>query len=200
MVHRDVKPANLLLDDPASTRAYLTDFGVAKLTGGARETKAGMFIGSVDYASPEQIEGGEIAPAVDVYALGCMLYECLTGRRPYRKPTNVAILFGHLRDPIPLVTEGRTTCRRQSTRWSRPRSQRIRHSGMRRAASSRLRRERRSSAPPPRRRASGGTSARSPNVRSDRPCLRRSPRSSDAKRSSRSYARSSPIQTSGSSR
>ncbi len=64
-----------------------------------------MFIGSVDYASPEQIEGGEIAPPVDVYALGCVLFECLTGRRPYRKNTNVAILFGHLRDPPPRVTE-----------------------------------------------------------------------------------------------
>ena len=64
-----------------------------------------MFIGSVDYASPEQIEGGEIAPPVDVYALGCVLFECLTGRRPYRKGTNVAILFGHLRDPPPRVTE-----------------------------------------------------------------------------------------------
>ena len=105
MVHRDVKPANVLLEDPASGRAFLTDFGVAKLTGGGRETKAGMFIGSVDYASPEQIEGGEIAPPVDVYALGCVLFECLTGRRPYRKNTNVAILFGHLRDPPPRVTE-----------------------------------------------------------------------------------------------
>jgi non-specific serine/threonine protein kinase len=107
MVHRDVKPANVLLDDAASDRAFLTDFGVAKLTGGARETKAGMFIGSVDYASPEQIQGGEIAPAVDVYALGCVLFECLTGRRPYRKNTNVAILFGHLRDPPPRVTDER---------------------------------------------------------------------------------------------
>ncbi len=105
MVHRDVKPANVLLDDAAAGRAYLTDFGVAKLTTGGRETKAGMFIGSVDYASPEQIEGGEIAPPVDVYALGCVLFECLTGRRPYRKSTNVAILFGHLRDPPPRVTE-----------------------------------------------------------------------------------------------
>ena len=107
MVHRDVKPANVLLEDPASGRAFLTDFGVAKLTGGGRETKAGMFIGSVDYASPEQIEGGEIAPPVDVYALGCVLFECLTGRRPYRKNTNVAILFGHLRDPPPRVTRVR---------------------------------------------------------------------------------------------
>ena len=97
MVHRDVKPANVLLDDPPSTRVFLSDFGVAKLTGTGRETKAGMFVGSVDYAAPEQIEGGEIAPTTDVYALGCVLFECLAGRRPYPKPTNVAVLFGHLR-------------------------------------------------------------------------------------------------------
>ena len=115
MVHRDVKPANVLLDDAASGRAYLTDFGVAKLTGGGRETKAGMFIGSVDYASPEQIEGGVIAPPVDVYALGCVLFECLTGRRPYREDTNVAILFGHLRDPPPRVTEQVPDLRLRST-------------------------------------------------------------------------------------
>ncbi|MBA2462854.1 MAG: serine/threonine protein kinase, partial [Actinobacteria bacterium] len=108
MVHRDVKPANFLLDDPPSGRVFLSDFGVAKLTGADHATKAGMFIGSVDYAAPEQIEGGEIAPATDVYALGCVLYECLTGRRPYPKPTNVAVLFGHLRDPPPRATDERS--------------------------------------------------------------------------------------------
>jgi len=107
MVHRDVKPANVLLDETPSGRAFLSDFGIAKLTGAGHETKAGMFVGSVDYAAPEQIEGREIAPATDVYALGCILFECLTGRRPYPKPTNVAVLFGHLRDPPPRVTEAR---------------------------------------------------------------------------------------------
>ena len=130
----------------ASGRAFLTDFGVAKLTGGGRETKAGMFIGSVDYALARADRRRRDRAGVDVYALGCVLFECLTGAGPYRKNTNVAILFGHLRDPPPRVTEHAPTCRRRSTTSSRPRSPRIPRRASARAGSSPPRRASASSA------------------------------------------------------
>ncbi|TMK27401.1 MAG: serine/threonine protein kinase, partial [Actinobacteria bacterium] len=70
LVHRDVKPANILLDAP-SGRTFLTDFGIAKLAKSS-STQTGMFIGTVGYTPPEQIQGQTVGPATDVYALGCV--------------------------------------------------------------------------------------------------------------------------------
>jgi predicted ATPase/Tfp pilus assembly protein PilF len=106
LVHRDVKPANILLDEPTG-RVFLTDFGIAKHAGTRGPTRTGLFVGSVDYAPPEQIEGRPTAAAADVYALGCVLYQSLTGRRPFDRETDVAVIYAHLRDPAPLVTEAR---------------------------------------------------------------------------------------------
>jgi predicted ATPase/predicted Ser/Thr protein kinase len=105
IVHRDVKPANILIDEP-SGRTFLTDFGIAKQAR-TKATQVGLFIGTVDYAAPEQIEGRETGVLADVYALGCVLYEALTGERPYPRETDIAVVFAHLREPPPLVTAKR---------------------------------------------------------------------------------------------
>jgi predicted ATPase/predicted Ser/Thr protein kinase len=106
LVHRDVKPGNILIEEP-SGRSFLTDFGLAKDTRSAGETQAGFFLGTVDYAAPEQIEAKPLGPAVDVYALGCVVYECLVGTPPFSRPTDTAVISAHLRDPPPDVTETR---------------------------------------------------------------------------------------------
>src|SRR3954447_1060591 len=80
LVHRDVKPANVMIE---GDRCYLTDFGLTKRQTGETTalTATGMFLGTVDYVAPEQIEGRSIDGRADVYALGCVLFECLTGAR-----------------------------------------------------------------------------------------------------------------------
>ncbi len=109
LIHRDVKPANVLL---ASGNCYLTDFGLTKRASASEAsvalTKTGQFLGTVDYVAPEQIEGREIDGRADIYALTCMLHECLTGSRPFPKDSELAIISAHLRDPPPLPTELRT--------------------------------------------------------------------------------------------
>ena len=105
LVHRDVKPGNILLAGGGGLEGdhvYLTDFGVAKQTATRSGlTKTGLFIGTVDYAAPEQIEGKPLDGRADVYALGCVLYQCLTGALPYEKDSDVAMLYAHLMDPPP---------------------------------------------------------------------------------------------------
>jgi tRNA A-37 threonylcarbamoyl transferase component Bud32 len=103
LVHRDVKPANILIADPGD-RVYLTDFGVAKQTTSSGLTKTGWFLGTVNYAAPEQIEGKQVSPATDVYALGCVVYECLTGSAPFVKDSDVAVIHAHLLEPPPALS------------------------------------------------------------------------------------------------
>jgi serine/threonine protein kinase len=87
IVHRDVKPANILLEPPDEPGgpdvAKLTDFGIARLVDGARMTTSGLTLGTANYLSPEQITGGEVTPASDIYSLGLVLLECLTGEVAY---------------------------------------------------------------------------------------------------------------------
>jgi predicted ATPase/Tfp pilus assembly protein PilF len=104
LVHRDVKPANILVEE-SSGRVFLTDFGVAKQSRVKGQTQEGMFVGTIDYAPPEQIKGEAVTAATDVYALGCVLYECLTGAAPYDKETAVAVMYAQLLDPPPRPTE-----------------------------------------------------------------------------------------------
>ena len=103
LVHRDVKPGNILISEVApGTRAYLGDFG---LTRGAESvsdiTQAGAFIGSIDYAAPEQWKNHQLGAPTDVYALGCVLFECLTGQVPYNREGQVAVMYGHMFDAPP---------------------------------------------------------------------------------------------------
>jgi predicted Ser/Thr protein kinase len=106
LVHRDVKPGNILLEE-STDHAYLTDFGVAKQTTARGLTSTGHFLGTVEYAAPEQIEGGPVDARTDVYALGCVLYECLTSSPPFSHGTEHAVLHAHLVDPPPSVTRVR---------------------------------------------------------------------------------------------
>ena len=81
LVHRDVKPANVLLSEDG--RVHLADFGIARLVDSAHETKTGDVLGTPAYFAPEQVAGETVGPPADVYALGIVLFECLTGRRPF---------------------------------------------------------------------------------------------------------------------
>ncbi|HET8621083.1 MAG TPA: serine/threonine-protein kinase [Acidimicrobiales bacterium] len=81
VVHRDVKPSNILVDGAGRTR--LADFGIARLAGGPSLTSTGQVVGSAPYLAPEQVAGEDAGPATDVYALGLVMIECLTGRRCY---------------------------------------------------------------------------------------------------------------------
>src|SRR5205085_10034952 len=81
LVHRDVKPANVLFDE--NGRALLTDFGLAKGPAYTVLTRTGQIVGTLDYLAPELIRGGPASPATDVYALGCLAYECATGQPPF---------------------------------------------------------------------------------------------------------------------
>jgi YVTN family beta-propeller protein len=105
LVHRDVKPANVMIE---GDRCYLADFGLTKRTMGNTRvlTAAGQFLGTVDYVAPEQIEArDDVDGRADVYALGCVLFECLTGARPYPRDSQVAVLYAQLREPPPRPTE-----------------------------------------------------------------------------------------------
>jgi serine/threonine protein kinase len=99
LVHRDVKPANVLL--AADDHAYLTDFGLAKDTQGSLLTRPGQTLGSVDYMAPEQIRSEEIGRATDVYALGCVMFECLAGKPPFADRQGMRVLWAHLQDEPP---------------------------------------------------------------------------------------------------
>jgi non-specific serine/threonine protein kinase len=104
VIHRDVKPPNVMIEDE-SGRIYLMDFGIAKQGGGERGlTQVGVFVGTVEYAAPEQIEAKAITPAADVYAFGGVLFETLTGKKPYERETDVAVMFAHITEPPPKVT------------------------------------------------------------------------------------------------
>jgi serine/threonine protein kinase len=114
LIHRDVKPGNILIaEGPGSEdHTYLSDFGLIRRTElETGLTKTGQFMGSIDYCAPEQIRGNSVDARADVYSLGCVLYECLTGERPYARDSEVATLYGHLEDPPPQVTEKRSDLR-----------------------------------------------------------------------------------------
>lgn len=96
LVHRDVKPWNILLD--TSGRSYLTDFGLAKGEAATVLTKAGHVVGTLDYLAPEIITGEAAGPAADVYSLGCVAYECLAGAPPFAGRSFVEATLAILED------------------------------------------------------------------------------------------------------
>ncbi len=103
LVHRDVKPENILVRTGA-TRAYLADFGLTRLVSGSGFTAAGQFVGSVLYIAPEQIAGEIPTPAVDIYSLGAVLFEGLTGTPPFARASEIAVLFAHANEPAPRIS------------------------------------------------------------------------------------------------
>jgi len=104
MVHRDVKPANVLLDLDGT--ALITDFGLAKDNEGTNLTRPGQALGSMDYMSPEQIRGEAVTAATDVYALGCVLCQCLSGTPPFADRKGMRVLWAQLQDEPPDPTAG----------------------------------------------------------------------------------------------
>nr|WP_239513850.1 protein kinase [Streptosporangium sp. 'caverna'] len=101
IVHRDIKPGNLLVRSDGTL--VLTDFGIARSDAASRLTDAGMVLGTAAYCAPEQAEGAPVTPAVDIYALGVVAYECLAGRRPFEGDTPVTVALKHIREmPPPL--------------------------------------------------------------------------------------------------
>ena len=100
LVHRDVKPSNVLLD--SHEHVYLADFGLTRrLTDQKRLTVEARSLGTVDYVAPEQIRGEEVDGRADIYSLGCLLYECLTGEPPFPRVSDAAVLFAHLEEDPP---------------------------------------------------------------------------------------------------
>jgi serine/threonine-protein kinase len=100
LVHRDVKPSNVLI--ARGGHCYLADFGLTQDTADRSDlTLTGQLLGSVDYAAPEQIEGKSVDGRADVYSLGCLLYECLTGSVPFPKDSELAVLWAHVHEPPP---------------------------------------------------------------------------------------------------
>ena len=106
LVHRDVKPGNVLIARAAATDpdVYLTDFGLAKESSSASEvTETGLVVGTLDYIAPEQLLGGPLDARADIYALGCLTYQAITGQVPYPRETQPAKMWAHMNDPPPSV-------------------------------------------------------------------------------------------------
>ena len=118
LVHRDVKPANILLTAIVGREehehVYLTDFGLTKGASAlAKLTATGKFLGTLAYTSPEQIRGEPLDARTDLYALGCVAYECLTGAPPFVRDDQAALLWAHLNDPPRRCHCTSTTCCRR---------------------------------------------------------------------------------------
>ncbi len=99
VIHRDLKPSNVLLDHAGN--AYLADFGIAKVVEATAELTGSGVVGTPAYLAPEMAKPGGLSPLVDVYALGVMLYQMLTGRQPYQADTPMGIMMAHVTQPVP---------------------------------------------------------------------------------------------------
>ncbi len=100
MIHRDIKPANVMLD--STGRVILTDFGIAKLLSGAKYTASGAMMGTPSYMAPEQGLGQPGDARADIYSLGVMFYQLVTGRLPFEADTPLGVLLKHVNEPLPL--------------------------------------------------------------------------------------------------
>jgi serine/threonine protein kinase len=109
LVHRDVKPENILVTEHHGglDRVFLSDFGLTKRRNLGGTTKSGELMGTVGYVAPEQIEGKPPDARSDIYSLGCVLYQCLTGSRPFELDSDVAVLWAHMNQSVPRVTDRR---------------------------------------------------------------------------------------------
>ncbi len=99
IIHRDIKPANVIVDDHGKVK--VTDFGIARAAGDSNLTVTGTMLGTANYLSPEQAGGDKVVPASDIYALGIVLYEMLTGEVPFTADSAVAVAMRHATDEVP---------------------------------------------------------------------------------------------------
>src|SRR6266581_1022612 len=107
LVHRDVKPANILIE-ARDGHVYLTDFGVTRhMDSKTQLTPTGRFMGTLHYVAPEQIEGKTVDARTDIYSLGCVLYECLAGVIPFQRESEGSLLWAHLSESPPRLTDRR---------------------------------------------------------------------------------------------
>ena len=124
LVHRDVKPANVLLGP--DEHAYLTDFGLTKhVLSEPGPTRNGNWVGTLDFVAPEQIRGERVDARADVYGLGCLLHYALTGRPPFARDTDEAKLWAHLSEPPPRPSEARAGGAAGARRGRRPRTRQV---------------------------------------------------------------------------
>jgi predicted Ser/Thr protein kinase len=106
LVHRDVKPSNVLLTGrPGKEHCYLADFGLSTTASDRSIADARQIVGTIDYVAPEQIRGAELDGRADVYSLACLLYECLVGEVPFRRTSDVAVIYAHLEEHPPKASE-----------------------------------------------------------------------------------------------
>jgi len=113
IIHRDLKPGNIRLvsSEPNGETAKIVDFGVAKIIGSSRKTLVGVVFGTPHYMSPEQGRGHAVDQRTDIYALGVIMYECLTGRVPFEADTYMGVVTKHLfKRPEPIATSGADPC------------------------------------------------------------------------------------------
>lgn len=104
VIHRDVKPENILLDTEG--KAFLGDFGIVKILGGRGPDTGAFVVGTPAYMSPEQVEGNvKLDPRSDVYALGAVLFELLSGKPPFEHPSPTRLMLKHLSEPVPDINE-----------------------------------------------------------------------------------------------
>jgi serine/threonine-protein kinase len=108
VVHRDIKPANVLLDPgPGGFDVFLGDFGLARDPRGAMLTLPGQVLGTLDYMAPEHLEADGVGAPADIYAFSCLAVETLTGEVPFPRATDAAVMYAHVVDPPPSVSERR---------------------------------------------------------------------------------------------
>ena len=105
IVHRDIKPANVLIDP--GPQVFLGDFGLARDPQGSMLTLPGQVLGTLDYMAPEHLEADGVGPAADIYAFACLAIETLTGDVPFPRGTDAAVMYAHVVDPPPSVSERR---------------------------------------------------------------------------------------------
>lgn len=103
IIHRDIKPQNILLTDLG--HAKVADFGIARALGRASTTSTDVVVGSVSYLSPEQARNGKVSARSDLYSLGVVLYEMITGKLPFTGDTPVAVALQHVEARVPSVRE-----------------------------------------------------------------------------------------------
>src|SRR5919198_5204149 len=106
LVHRDVKPSNVLLTGrPGKEHCYLADFGLSTSASDRSVADPEKIVGTIDYVAPEQIRGVDVDGRADEYSLACLLYECLVGDVPFRRASDVAVIYAHLEEVLPKASE-----------------------------------------------------------------------------------------------